>query len=64
MAKIVSIFSNVLFFLKLEFKKLGFDMELEFHKKLPLTWVIWIKKYHKELEFKKIKFLAIWYSSL
>ena len=34
MAKIVSIFSNVLFFLKLEFKKLGFDMELEFYKKI------------------------------
>ena len=43
--------------MELEFQK------LKFYKKVPLTWIIWIKKYRKELEFKKIKFLAIWYSN-
>ena len=40
--------------MELEFQK------LKFHKKVPLTWIIWIKKCHKELEFKKLESLEFY----
>ena len=41
-------------FLKLEFAKLEFDMELKFTK------IKFLKKVHLELEFMELKFLAIY----
>ena len=40
-------------FLKLDFVKLDFDMELE------LTKIEYLKKIHLELEFMKLEFLVI-----
>ena len=46
-------YSTIYHFLKLEFVKLEFDMELEFTK------IEFLKKVHLELEFMELEFLVI-----